>query len=179
MVPPALRGKTVDLRPVREADLQQLMHWYNEPDTFRYMGRDKPLTINDQQNWHSSTILDPASLCWAIERRDTSALVGSATLRNLADHAKRAEFGILLGVSGSGFGSDAISTVLSCAFGELDMQCVSIEVHGDNRRSMIACMRVGFRPEGILRRRLLKDGTLHDLYSMSILRDEFEVGDTQ
>ena len=39
-------------------------------------------------------------------------------------------------------------------------------------------MRAGFRPEGILRRRLLKDGILHDLYSMSILREEFEADDT-
>jgi RimJ/RimL family protein N-acetyltransferase len=35
-------------------------------------------------------------------------------------------------------------------------------------------MRAGLRPEGILRRRLLKGGQLHDRYAMSILREEFE-----
>jgi RimJ/RimL family protein N-acetyltransferase len=36
-------------------------------------------------------------------------------------------------------------------------------------------MRAGFRPEGVLRRRLRKAGEYHDLYSMSILREEFAI----
>jgi RimJ/RimL family protein N-acetyltransferase len=51
---------------------------------------------------------------------------------------------------------------------------VSFEVRGDNRRAITAYMRAGLRPEGILRRRLLKGGQLHDRYAMSILREEFE-----
>ena len=101
------------------------------------------------------------------------AIIGSVTLRNLADRARRAELGVLIGIAGSGFGSDAVRTVLAHAFGSLNIQCVSLEVRGDNRRAITAYMRAGFRPEGVLRRRLLKDGSLHDLYSMSVLREEF------
>ena len=175
MIPPLLHGATCDLRPVTEEDLSALLAWYNDPDTFRYMGRETHLTMEDQHAWLSFSRLDPGSFVWAIHRRDTElgSLIGSVTLRNLADRARRAELGVLIGIAGSGFGSDAVRTVLAHAFGSLNTQCVSLEVRGDNRRAITAYMRAGFRPEGVLRRRLLKDGSLHDLYSMSVLREEF------
>ena len=173
MIPPILQGTSTLLRPVTEADLSALLDWYNAPDTFKYMGRETPLTLADQHAWLTTSRSDPGSLVWAVQRRDTGSLIGSITLRNQTDRARRAELGVLLGISGSGYGSDAVHTVLGHAFEALDIQCVSLEVRGDNRRAITAYMRAGFRPEGILRRRLLKDGTLHDLYSMSILREEF------
>ncbi len=178
MIPPILQGASIYLRPVTEADLPALLAWYNDPDTFRYMGRETPLTMTDQRAWFTATRTDPASFVWAVERRDTTTLIGSITLRNLTDRARRAELGVLLGVAGSGSGSDAVHAVLACAFDALEIQCVSLEVRGDNRRAITAYMRAGFRPESILRRRLAKDGALHDLYSMSILREEFEAGNT-
>lgn len=178
MTPPLLHGASVDLHPVTEADLSALLTWYNAPDIFKYMGRETHLTMADQHAWLSISRSDPGVLVWAVHRRDTTTLIGSITLRNLTDRARRAELGVLLGVAGSGFGSDAVHTVLAYAFDALDIQCVSLEVRGDNRRAITAYMRAGFRPEGILRRRLAKDGTLHDLYSMSILREEFEAGNT-
>ena len=174
MIPPHLHGERVDLRPVTEADLPALLTWYNAPDVFKYMGRETPLTMADQHTWLTSSRSDPGALVWAVQRRDTSSLIGSITLRNLTDRAKRAELGVLLGTPGSGFGSDAVHAVLAHAFQGLAIQCVSLEVRGDNRRAITAYMRAGFRPEGILRRRLLKGSILHDLYSMSILREEFE-----
>ena len=179
MIPPLLQGVSCDLRPLTEADLSALLAWYNAPDTFRFMGRETPLTMADQFAWLTTSRLDPGTLVWAVHRRGTGSLIGSITLRNLTDRARRAELGVLLGIPGSGFGSDAVQTVLAHAFEVLGIQCVSLEVRGDNRRAITAYMRAGFRPEGILRRRLLKDGTLHDLYSMSILREEFEADDTQ
>lgn len=109
-------------------------------------------------------------------RTTDAELIGSFTFRNLTYPARRGELGVLLGIPGSGFGSDAVRTVLAHAFGGLDLQCVSLEVRGDNRRAITAYMRAGFRPEGVLRRRLSKVGELHDLYAMSILREEFEAG---
>ena len=179
MIPPLLHGTTCDLRPVTEEDLSALLAWYNDPETFRYMGRETHLTMADQHSWFATSRLDHQSFVWAVQQRDTGVLIGSITLRNLTDRARRAELGVLIGISGSGYGSDAVHTVLAHAFGALGIQCVSLEVRGDNRRAITAYMRAGFRPEGILRRRLLKDGTLHDLYSMSILREEFEADDPQ
>ena len=111
-----------------------------------------------------------------LDANGDGALIGSITLRNLDDPARRGELGVLLGVAGSGYGSDAVRTVLTHAFGDLNPQCVSLEVRGDNRRAITAYMRAGFRPEGVLRRRLFKAGELHDLYAMSILREEFDSG---
>ena len=179
MIAPSLTGTIVELRSVTESDLNNLVNWYNEPNIFRFMSRDTPLTMDDQMAWYASTQSSPNVLVWAVIDRDTKTLIGSATLRNLTDAARRAEIGVLLGVSGSGFGSDVVRVILSYAFKVLDIQCVSSEVRGDNRRAISTNMRAGFKPEGILRRRLLKDGTLHDLYSMSILREEFETVDTQ
>ena len=177
MIPPILVGQSVTLRPVGQADLDDLRQWYNAPETFRYMGRDDPSTADAQAEWHQVTRADPTSMVWAVTRTTDATLIGSFTLRNLGDPARRGELGVLLGVLGSGFGSDAVRTVLAYAFGTQDLQCISLEVRGDNRRAITAYMRAGFRPEGILRRRLRKAGAYHDLYSMSILREEFDAGE--
>ena len=151
MIPPLLHGTTCDLRPVTEEDLSALLAWYNATDIFKYMGRETPLTMADQHAWLTTSRSDPGSLVWAVQQRDTASLIGSITLRNLTDRARRAELGVILGVAGSGFGSDAVDAVLSHAFEVLGIQCVSLEVRGDNRRAITAYMWAGFRPEGILR----------------------------
>ena len=115
MTPPLLHGASVDLHPVTEADLSALLAWYNAPDIFKYMGRETHLTMADQHAWLSISRSDPGMLVWAVYRRDTASLIGSITLRNLMDRAKRAELGVLPGISGSGFGSDAVHTVLAHA----------------------------------------------------------------
>jgi len=168
-----LVGKLVVLRAVQESDLDQLRAWYNHPDIFPFMGSREPLTAQSQRGWFDRIKTDSGTAVFAVERRDTCQLIGSVTLRNLLDDARRAELGILIGEASSGYGSAAIRTLLTHAFGPLAMNCVSLEVRGDNRRAITAYMRAGFRPEGVLRRRMLKSGVLHDVYSMSILKDEF------
>jgi RimJ/RimL family protein N-acetyltransferase len=168
-----LVGRLVVLREVRETDLDQLRDWYNNAAIFPFMGRQEPLTDQNQRDWFNKLREDTGTRVFAVERRDTGQVIGSITLRNLLDSARRGELGILIGEASSGYGSDTIRALLSYAFGQLDLNCVSLEVRGDNRRAITAYMRAGFRPEGVLRRRMLKDGVLHDLYSMSILRDEF------
>jgi RimJ/RimL family protein N-acetyltransferase len=168
-----LLGHLTALRRIRVEDLPTLREWYNRPDVFPYMGRAEPLSEADQQRWYASLSSDPSTQVYAVVGRHSEDLLGSITLRNLLDPARRGELGILMGAPGSGFGSDAIRTLLLHAFRTLDLQCVSLEVRGDNRRAITAYMRAGFRPEGVLRRRLLKGGVLYDLFSLSILREEF------
>src|SRR5688500_3971884 len=137
------------------------------------MGRQTPLTEADQRAWFGSISGDRSTLVLAIVEQGSDDLLGSVTLRNLTDPAGRGDLGILMGRPGSGFGADAIRTLLRHAFLTLRLNCVSLEVRGDNRRAITAYMRSGFRPEGVLRRRMLKGGVLYDVYSMSILREEF------
>jgi RimJ/RimL family protein N-acetyltransferase len=158
---------------VRAGDLDQLRAWYNDPSIFPFMGRHEPLTDRDQRDWFNGLHANNGTKVFAVDSRDTAELIGSLTLRNLLDSARRGELGILIGQASSGYGSDAIRTLLTYAFEGLSLNCVSLEVRGDNRRAITAYMRAGFRPEGVLRRRMLKCGVLHDVYSMSILRDEF------
>ena len=153
MTPHVLHGQSVTLRPVESADLEPLRRCYNAPETFHYMGRDEPLTAKADADWHTRTRDNQSVLAWAVARTVNSTLIGSITLRNLTDPARRGELGVLLGVPGSGSGSDAVRTVLAHAFLDLDLQCVSLEVRGDNRRAITAYRRAGFRPEGLLRRR--------------------------
>jgi RimJ/RimL family protein N-acetyltransferase len=168
-----LNGTLVKLRALCEADLPTLREWYNDPKIFPYMGRPSPLSVDEQHSWFRRVQTSADVRVFAVVAMDNGDLLGSITLRNLTDPAKRGELGILLGHPSSGYGSDAIRTLLSYAFIDLGLACVSLEVRGDNRRAITAYMRAGFRPEGVLRRRLLKDNVLYDLYSMSILSEEF------
>jgi len=137
------------------------------------MARDTPLTREDQRRWYEAMVRQADTRVFALERKNTGALVGSITLRHLLDPARCGELGILVGYPGSGLGSDAVRTLLRYAFTELGLKTVCLAVRGDNRRAITAYMRAGFRPEGVLRQRLAKSTHVYDLFSMSILREEF------
>ena len=140
-----LDGDQIRLRPVAHRDLSQLREWYNRPDIFRYMGRDLPLTDADQERWFENLRENRGTRVYVVEQQSADTLLGSITLRNLDDPTGRGELGIMMGYGGSGHGSDAIRTLLCFAFQRLTLNCVSLEVRGDNRRAITAYMRAGFR----------------------------------
>jgi RimJ/RimL family protein N-acetyltransferase len=112
----------------------------------------------------------------AIETSD-GLHIGSLGLHAINWKDRCAELGIVIGDKaywGQGYGTDAIQTLLSLAFGEMNLHCVVLRVDADNARAIRCYEKSGFQQEGISRHAVFREGTYHDQYVMSVLESEFE-----
>ena len=66
--------------------------------------------------------------------------------------------------------------VLNFAISELNLTNIYLKILDYNLPSQRLAERCGFPKEGILRSRILKNGKRHDLFSYSLLKEEFNEG---
>lgn len=74
---------------------------------------------------------------------------------------------------GKGFGSEAMHLLLEFAFNEVNLRRVSLTVFDYNPRAIRSYEKAGFRHEGRLRGRLMREGKRWDMLVMGILREEW------
>ena len=67
------------VRPVRESDLENIMHWRMDPDITRYMNTNPKLTPEGQKKWFASISANPAVRYWVIEVNGEAAGVINLT----------------------------------------------------------------------------------------------------
>jgi RimJ/RimL family protein N-acetyltransferase len=72
-----------------------------------------------------------------------------------------------------GYAQELIPAVLRFAFADLGMNKVYLEVFTTNSKAVRLYQKLCFQEEGVLRAHYFVNGTYHDMYSMSLLRDEF------
>jgi len=106
--------------------------------------------------------------------------IGNVGLHRIDWRNRNAELGIAIGERSywnQGYGTDAIRTLLSLAFREMNLHRVFLRVDADNARGIRCYEKAGFRREGVLREAVFKEGAYHDQYIMSILQSEFEANE--
>src|SRR2546422_10380915 len=47
----ALRGERVLLRPLASSDLRRCVKWVSDPQIIRFLGRDAPVTLAEEERW--------------------------------------------------------------------------------------------------------------------------------
>ena len=49
-----LRGERVVLRPLDRSDLRRCVTWFNDSEVTYYLGRDGPLTLEEEERWFAT-----------------------------------------------------------------------------------------------------------------------------
>ncbi|MGZ6962565.1 MAG: GNAT family N-acetyltransferase, partial [Ilumatobacteraceae bacterium] len=103
---------------------------------------------------------------------------GLVNLAGIDSKHRRCEFGIYIATPQSrsqGTGTAALSMALTYAFEELDLNKVSAEAFATNVDAIQAYERSGLRREACLRDHVTKDGKMHDVVRLAILREDWQV----
>jgi len=126
-----ISGKRVRLRAIEREDIPTFVKWVNDPELQGYLGRTPyPISFAAEERWFERQLNDEKSRIFAIET-EKGVHIGNIGLHEIAYKDGKATLGIMIGEKGywdQGYGTDAIRTLLSFAFQELNLHRVSLEV---------------------------------------------------
>ncbi len=169
----------VSIRPITEADTENIVKWRNSPSVVEHFIYRTPLTAEAHLNWYNNRVRTGEVAQFVITDGETGGDVGSVYLRDIDYENQKCEYGIFIGEEscrGKGIGTAAARLALDYAFGELGLNRVFLRVFADNPRAIKSYEKAGFKREGTFRDDVIIGGRAYDMVFMAILKKEWENG---
>lgn len=171
-------GKSVRIRALEPEDLPALARWHNDPAIARMLvGWSFPLSMAGQKIWFEKSLADEKTKRFAVETLSEGRLIGMTGLWDIDWKNREALTALLIGedVRGKGYGADAIGAMMHYAFIDLGMNRLWGEILCYNTASYRAYVeKSGWKVEGVMRRKIYRNGQFNDSYLVAILRSEYE-----
>jgi len=168
-------GEKTRLRAIEREDIPTFVRWFNDPEVRRYLEMYMPMSKAEEEQWFERYLKDDNSRFFGIETCD-GVLIGNVGLHSIDWKNRSAVLGVVIAEKeywGKGYGSDAITTLLSFVFGEMNLHRIHLSAFEFNERAIACYEKCGFRHEGRAREAMYRDGRYHDSMHMAILRQDF------
>jgi RimJ/RimL family protein N-acetyltransferase len=168
-----LQSERIRLRPLASTDLRRCVKWFSDPQIIRFLGRNAPVSMPEEERWFRDYERRTDEQIFAIDVDGVH--IGNIGLHKIDRAHRKADVGIVIGEAGfwsRGFGTEAMLTALHYAFGPLGLNKVSLDVLEYNERAIRTYERLGFRREGVHREDVYKDGRFINVIRMSMLARE-------
>src|SRR5881396_341274 len=152
-----LRGERVLLRPLASTDLRRCVKWFSDPQIIRFLGRDAPVTLAEEERWFRDYERRTDEQIFAIEVEGNH--IGNLGLHKVDRVHRKADVGIVIGeptLWSKGYGTEAMRVALRYAFDVLGLNKVSLDVLEYNIRAIHTYERLGFQREGLHREDVYK-----------------------
>lgn len=178
--PNYLINERIVLRHFTAPDAQALFSLYSDQEVMLYWNHAPWHSIEQARSAIDDAMREYASgisLHYAIEHRESGALIGSCALYAISTQHRSASLGYLLAKAhwGCGYLSETLDVLLGRAFLALDLNRIEAEVDCRNEGSALALRRFGFREEGCLVQRWIVDGHMRDVKVNALLRNEWKI----
>lgn len=171
-------GEKVRLREYRREDINIRLSYINDPEIEKLLVAETPypVTLNEEEKWFESISAFKDTYRFAIETIEDSEYIGECSISNVDWKNSVAAVGIFIGKKkfwGKGYGKDAMKTLISFIFMQMNINKVRLNVYSFNERAIKCYEKCGFKTEGILREEMYRDGKYYDTIAMGILRKDF------
>lgn len=171
-----IQGQTLYLRPYRKEDLELTFRWMNDKEILGLTGEVKPWSKVELDGFYDRVVNEKDRAWFSIVLKEEDRVIGETGLLRVFWPWRTTDLTMEINekdVWNQGYGTEAMSLMLTWIFETLGFHRVSIGVVGFNERALHFYEKNGFRREGVLREGYLYDGTYHDFIMMSILEGEF------
>ncbi|MBE6834733.1 MAG: GNAT family N-acetyltransferase [Ruminococcaceae bacterium] len=172
-----LKGNTVYLRLLSQADLKDRVDWINDEENIQTLLFDWPTSFDKTLKWFNNVVFDNSKLNFSIVDKETDELIGMTGLLNIDRVNHHAQLYITIGnkkYRGKRLPDEVIPLVLEYGFTELELKKIYLYTLPNNERGRHVYERNGFKLDGVLRQQVYCRGKQQDLYVHSILKNEFE-----
>lgn len=171
-------GRLIALRPIEPTDLTVLQRVTNDARIQgTVVGWDFPVAQHSQEAWLRSAQANPQTQRLIVQTLDDEVPVGMTGLWDIDWHNRSAMTATKLDPDfhRRGLGSDAIMTTMAWAFYVVGLRRLHSTILDFNQASLGAYVdRSGWRIEGRQREAIFRKGRWCDLYSVAVLRADFE-----
>lgn len=165
----------ISLRPLQEKDAGLMFEWLSDQDNIQYLQlARRSFSLEDAQKYIRKSWTDTMNKHYAIVD-EQDEYMGTASLKNLDEHNKNAEYAITLRrkAMGRGIAGQALKQVLPIAFLDLSLHKVYSNVLSGNKKSISMLIKAGFIQEGTFVEHVHLHGKFENLEWYRLLREEW------
>lgn len=165
---------SLELRKIKQDDLEMIMKWRMNPDVTKYMYTDPQLSIEKQLEWYDKVSDNTSEKYWLIVIDNTA--IGVLNLTGIDERNKRCSWAYYIG--DASFRGRGIARTLECniydyVFEFLGLNKLCCEVFTFNEKVISIHEKFGSEIEGTLKQHILKNGQFYDIVSMAITKDKW------
>jgi RimJ/RimL family protein N-acetyltransferase len=173
-----IRSKRLQLRPVQESDLPDLLLINGDDEVTRYLPYATWQSLADGRAWleRMHGLRERTGLLQlVIDDPNAAKAIGTCLLFGHDEASARAELGYVLGRAywGKGLMQEALTALIDTAFADLGLRRLEAEVDADNMASARLLLGLGFQVEGRSRQRWVSKGRTYDTTMFGLLRSEW------
>lgn len=177
----SLAADRVTVRPVRQADLHDLLEINGDPATTRFLPYEAWTRLEDGAAWldrMQALCASGTAQQLVIERNEDHKVIGTVLLFKFDAGSARLELGYVVGRAHwrRGYAREALRAVCQHAFGTLAIRRIEAEVNPLNAPSTGLLRSLGFVQEGLLRQRWVGKGVTYDTHIFGCLAHEWTAG---
>ncbi|MBR5108680.1 MAG: GNAT family N-acetyltransferase [Clostridia bacterium] len=169
-------GRLVRLRAFDNSDLMKLLSYQNDYDVMRGASGAilYPSTVDDTaREMGKNTGFTAGEYQFAIETKTDQRFIGQCGFVKVNWKNRVGELAILIGdkeYRGKGYGADAIETLCTFGFGEMNLRKIKAQVFDFNEAAIRCYEKCGFVREGTLKQEIYREGAYHDVVCMALFR---------
>lgn len=138
-------GRIVDLSPVQEEDLADIVRMRNDPKMMYFLNQSNIISLEDQKEWYHNYERRTNDLYWTIKDK-SGKVVGTNRLYDITDD-KCVQGSLMIDTKYSRtapFAIEGILLSLDFAFNVLDVKTIVNEDRNDNKNMNSLSRRFGF-----------------------------------
>jgi len=154
--------------------LELVRNWRNSKHVSQYMYTNHYITKEEHQQWIKKLRTKNTAKAWIIIYDERPA--GLVSLSNIDYKNKNAEWGFYIAeesARGKGIGSATLYKLMEYVFDEMKFKKMSTMVLENNPGALELYEKFGFKKEGTLKERLVRDGERINIFLMGISADEW------
>lgn len=176
-----MHSDLVVLRPIDEADVDDILTWVNDPDVVGNLASfsGAPFTRDDELAYVRAMRASDDDRVYSVIAADDGRYLGQVGVHQIFWRSRVGRLSAIIGNKdewGQGYGSAAIGELCRLAFDGDRLHKLWLMVFATNQRAQRTYARAGFRTEGVLREEYFHDGGWHDMVRMSLLDHEWRAG---
>jgi len=174
-----IKGSRVTLKPISQNEINNTyLSWLNDPEINKYLEvRYKKQTIADIYNYINNLRSINGAELFAIFENITSSHIGNLSITHFnPNNNGYAIYGIMIGekCKNLGYAVDAEIMIVEYLFGFQKINRLEGGVFSKNKSAWLILELIGFKKEGVLRKRgVLSDGTIDDVFIYGLLKEEW------
>lgn len=177
-VSPTLDAGRICLRQLAEEDTGDMHAVYSDEVAMAYWSIAATKTIEETRQLvrrDVEAVEKGLALFWAIEWKQTGAVIGKCTLWQYDESNQRAELGYILNRQywRMGLMSEALEAMIDYAFSGLRLHRLEADTDANNTASLALLEKLGFQREGFFRERWYVNGQRQDSVMLGLLKTDW------